>query len=316
MKTLEIATVEDLVRVLDEHPQWLEALRGRLLTRELLEQPQHIAAFIAATDQRFTELASQLADFVAASGRRFTELELRLAAFVAATDQRFTALERQLAASQAATDQRFAELERQLAASQAATDQRFAALERQLAASQAATDQRFTELAGQLADFAAATDRRFEALERQFGQLRNDVGPVKAFHAAMSARAEADLMAEERGLKYVAVVDRDELADMARSAKTGDISKEDLRSFRFADIVIRAAKQDGTACYLAVEVSYTVDKRDSERAQRNARFLTRFTGQRADPVVAGLRYDDRILEEMKSGRIAWYQLHPQAFEVE
>ena len=258
MRTLEIATVEDLVRVLDEHPQWLEALRGRLLTRELLEQPQHLAAFIAATDQRFTELARQLV----------------------------------------------------------ATDQQLAELARQLAASQAATDQRFTELAGQLADFAAATDRRFEALERQFGQLRNDVGPVKAFHAAMSARAEADLMAEERGLKYVAVVDRDELADMARSAKTGDISKEDVRSFRFADIVIRAAKQDGTECYLAVEVSYTVDKRDSERARRNARFLTRFTGQRADPVVAGLRYDDRILEEMKSGGIAWYQLHPQAFEVE
>ena len=37
MQALEIATVEDLVRVLDEHPQWLKALRAQMLTRALLE---------------------------------------------------------------------------------------------------------------------------------------------------------------------------------------------------------------------------------------------------------------------------------------
>ena len=38
-----VNTIDDLVRILDEHPEWLEALRARLLTRELLELPQTVA---------------------------------------------------------------------------------------------------------------------------------------------------------------------------------------------------------------------------------------------------------------------------------
>ena len=34
-----ISSIEDLMRVLDENPTWLEAMRARLLTRELLELP-------------------------------------------------------------------------------------------------------------------------------------------------------------------------------------------------------------------------------------------------------------------------------------
>ena len=49
MRTPEIATVEYLVQVLDEHPQWREAVRARLLTRELLELPQQLADFATAT---------------------------------------------------------------------------------------------------------------------------------------------------------------------------------------------------------------------------------------------------------------------------
>ena len=37
----------------------------------------------------------------------------------------------------------------------------------------------------------------------------------------------------------------------------------------------------------------------------------RYVDAKALPAI-----DDRILEQMKSGGIAWYQLHPQAFEVE
>lgn len=39
MATTTITTIEDLMRVLDENPEWLEALRTRLLTCELIELP-------------------------------------------------------------------------------------------------------------------------------------------------------------------------------------------------------------------------------------------------------------------------------------
>ena len=232
------------MRVLDEHPQWREAVRSRLLTRELLELPQQLADFAATTDRRFK-----------------------------AVDQQSTELKRNLAEFIANTDRQFAELRRQLAESAANTD-------------------------------------------RQFNKLRTEIGPIKAAHAATSARAEADLMAEERGLTFVEFVEPKERWDMARASGAGDISREELLSFRRADIVIRAAEPDGTECYVAVEVSYTANGRDTNRAQRNARFLTRFTGRRADPMVASLQIDDRIRTAVAAGEVSWYKLYPQAFEVE
>ncbi len=55
MAATTIDTMEDLLRVLDENPDWLEALRTRLLTRELLELPQRFAEFAAETRQQFAE---------------------------------------------------------------------------------------------------------------------------------------------------------------------------------------------------------------------------------------------------------------------
>ena len=53
-----INNIEDLVRVLDEHPEWLEAVRTRLLTRELLELPQTIAR----SDERLARIEENQAE--------------------------------------------------------------------------------------------------------------------------------------------------------------------------------------------------------------------------------------------------------------
>ena len=55
-----INNIEDLVRLLDERPEWAEALRQRLLTRELLEMPDALARFIHATDERFDQVEGRL----------------------------------------------------------------------------------------------------------------------------------------------------------------------------------------------------------------------------------------------------------------
>lgn len=243
MQPAPIATVEDLVHVLDRHPQWLEALRARLLTRELLELPQKLAEFAAAAERRF-----------------------------AAIEGRLEALERQ-----------FEALERRLEA-----------LERRL----------------------EVAERRLEALERQVEQLRIDIAPLKAAHARTAALREADLMAEEQGLEFVRTLDQQEIRELIRSSDTDGISRHELRSFRLADIMLCATDAAGEECYVAVEVSYTANGRDTTRAQRNARFLTRFTGQRAYPVVAGLRFDERIRVDVESGAVAWYQLSPEVLEVD
>ena len=55
-----INNIEDLIRLLDEHPEWAEALRQRLLTRELLEVPDVLARFIKVTNERSDRVESRL----------------------------------------------------------------------------------------------------------------------------------------------------------------------------------------------------------------------------------------------------------------
>ena len=66
-----IHTIEDLIRVLDENPQWAEALRARLLTRELLELPETVAALAATV----AELSREFREFAKTTGDRLSSLE-------------------------------------------------------------------------------------------------------------------------------------------------------------------------------------------------------------------------------------------------
>ena len=68
-----INTMEDLIQVLDEHPEWLEALRARLLTRELLDLPHNFAMFVAEMREfksEMREFQSEMREFKRASSRR------------------------------------------------------------------------------------------------------------------------------------------------------------------------------------------------------------------------------------------------------
>ena len=65
-------TVEDfhdLVRILEEKPEWGAALRHHVLTRELLSLPEQIASLRVETERRFQELIGQVAELAAAQKR-------------------------------------------------------------------------------------------------------------------------------------------------------------------------------------------------------------------------------------------------------
>ena len=58
--TADTITVEEFIRILDRRPDLLEALRQRILTRELLELPERFAAFAAETRDRFDRVEGRL----------------------------------------------------------------------------------------------------------------------------------------------------------------------------------------------------------------------------------------------------------------
>ncbi len=55
-----INDIGDLVRVLREQPEWAEALRGVLLSRELLEMPEEFAQFVKLTNANFQTVNARL----------------------------------------------------------------------------------------------------------------------------------------------------------------------------------------------------------------------------------------------------------------
>ncbi len=48
-----INTIQDLLRLLDEYSEWVDALRARLLTQDLLELPERLSQFVEAANRRF-----------------------------------------------------------------------------------------------------------------------------------------------------------------------------------------------------------------------------------------------------------------------
>lgn len=153
-------------------------------------------------------------------------------------------------------------------------------------------------------------------LERSLNALRDDIALLKADYARDEAVREAGLIAEEMGLVLAQTLSPEQIRKLSQSRSTTDISESDLRSFRRADLVMEVTDGDGETCYVAVEVSFTANGRDTTRAVRNAEFLTKFTGKPSRAAVAGLRRDNRVDEIFESGEVFWYQLDRSDLEAE
>ena len=156
-------------------------------------------------------------------------------------------------------------------------------------------------------EFNAKTDDHFARIDRRFDTLSNDVAQVKGGHARAVAVDNAAVIALDMGFEYVRFLSRLEMALMAQRAKGGDIPANELESFRNADLIIEA-KNGSQTHYITVEASFTSDHRDTDRAQRNARFLTRFTGCPAHAAVASVRNDHAVEAQITSGIIHWHHI--------
>ena len=54
--TTTIHTIEDLIRILDDNPEWADALRARLLTKELIELPEKFTQFVSEMNSFVSEM--------------------------------------------------------------------------------------------------------------------------------------------------------------------------------------------------------------------------------------------------------------------
>ncbi len=221
-----INTIEDLFRLLDENPQWVDALRVRLLTRELIELPEKFAAFASETNQRFDRLEQRVETF------------------------------------------------------------------------------------------ATEADLRFESIERILARHDIDLGYLRGAHARDAAIRDADTIARNIGRRRVRNLTKGDLYNFTDAADTSALTSGELFSFHRADLIIEANDAQGETCYIAVEISFTANGRDTDRAIRNARFLEEITGGRSHAVVSGLRLDNRIQPRIDAGEVFWHELDSSDLEAE
>ena len=127
---------------------------------------------------------------------------------------------------------------------------------------------------------------------------------------------DAAIMAWDMGLRLTRTLTRGDIVDLADAADTSGIPANELRGFRRADLIMEARDGEGETCYVAAEVSFTVNGRDTSRAIRNADFLLRFTGRRSYAAVVGAHRDDRVREAIESGEVFWYRLDAHQLGVE
>ena len=150
--------------------------------------------------------------------------------------------------------------------------------------------------------------RRFnDRFEVRMDRIEGDISVVKGGHARSRGVDAAPAIADDLGLEYIRTVPRAELVAIARALIDADITAGDRRSFRDADLIIEAAS-GAEAVYVAVEMSYTADRRDSDRAERNARYLAQYTGGPAHAAVASVRNDHELQSLINAGDIHWHQL--------
>ena len=137
-----------------------------------------------------------------------------------------------------------------------------------------------------------------EATDKKLDRLVDNIGEVKGLFMERAVREDAPIIASDMGLVWKKTLERQEVISIAdeaaRSGLVTGVSRDNMRAFRRADLVVEVTDSEEQTRYIAVEISYTADDRDTDRAIRHAEYLTRFTGIPAYAAIASVRIDNRI----------------------
>ena len=322
---------EDFLRALEENPQWKEAVRLIILGEEVLQLPVRFTAFMIRTEAFMERIEAFMADQVEFNRRQvdfnrmFQGFMERTEAFMADQvefNRQQVDFNRKVEGFMERTEAFMAdqvEFNRQVTTFMA--DQ--VEFNRQVTTFMA--DQ--TEFNRKVEGFMERTDamitelvdlnRQQAEFNRQvlirFDRMEGDIGNIKGFFAEYKVTQHARFVVRELDddLQYVRNVPPEEMEQMGLQAiAEGLLPRSEWRSFMEADLVIETT--DGAnPRYLVLEISYTGDRRDVDRARRNASIIAELKNCPARPVVASVRNVDEVDEDIQSGFMTWYQISQQ-----
>ena len=136
-------------------------------------------------------------------------------------------------------------------------------------------------------EWQSRTEARLASLTGVVKRLNDDVGTLKGKGLETHYRLHGSPFFGSL-LRRPHVLSSEELSDILDpSMDQGSLSSDEALEIRRADLVVRGTlREDRKPVYLVVEVSWTVDLEDVERAARRGEYLAK-TGLSVLPVVAG-----------------------------
>jgi chromosome segregation ATPase len=254
----------DLIRLLEERPEWRADLRRLVLTDELLALPELVRDLVQA--QQRTEVRVG----------RLEEAVTNLAQAQQRTEVRVGRLE------EVVTD---------LAQAQQRTEARVGRLDEGLESLRMETERRFQELATAQSTLTRHVDDLREAVQtlgERIDTLTTDVGDLKGSDLERRYR-ERPFAYFGRLVRQAHTLSGDELNRLLdRAIAQRQLDDAEVEEIVWADAIVRGRRrEDDREVYLVVEVSWGVGPHDVQRADERARLLAK-----ADvttlPVVAGV----------------------------
>lgn len=267
-----INNFDDILDAMDADPRLAEALRERILTRELMQLPvvvQGMNGRLDALSNRTEEISNRV-DALTNLVETLINLVETLTSQVEALFKVVETLANQVEALANALHQFISE--------------------------QKATNIRLEQAIGELKTANVNLVSRMDRMEQDNSYLKN-------FATMTEARRYVESIADDMGLTYVRTLTTRDLIDLAADRLQGSAR----RSFIRADLVMEVV-DDGQPAYAAVEVSYTTDARDTNRAIRNAGYIASFTDAPCYPGIVGVRKDRETAALIDAGTVRWSEI--------
>jgi len=325
---LSTATTDDFLRALDEHPAFLQAVRHKVFERELLELPHRLAGLTDRVDR----LAESIRTFV----EEQQDIKHRLDATIEELRQsnqelrEFNQEQRQFNQEQQDINHRLdttiEELRqsnrelRQFNQEQQDIKHRLDATIEELRESNRELrqfNQEQREFKQEQRDINHRLDTTIEELRESNRRLDTAVGDLKGENVERVIKRHFADIPDAMEYEYVDTVSRKELRQMVYAPDAArDMPHGERRSFCLADLVLKVQDEAGAVHYIAVEASYTADRRDTDRALRNAALLQRFTGCPSHAVVASLRNDRALDPLIAEDKVFWYRMTEEHLQEE
>lgn len=255
--------IQDLVRIIEEHPEWRSELQRVLLTQQLLEVPDRLDR-LTATVEVLADTAAALLQHAEATNTRLSSIEQSVEALLKHAE---------------ATNKRLDNLEVRMDGVETRLD---------------GVETRLSDVETRLGDLETRLGRVEETTNALRGdvlevRLTNKIPPLVSRHFDVRriypVWSDGFLPANPRIQEFQTSVEG--------ATDEGKITDDDETRLKVTDLVVRSQrKSDGSTLWFAVEASGVIGEEDITRAKQSSDVLRKVYNQDAMPLVYGYHISD------------------------